>query len=452
MADLIEFIVSKRGKPLLVLNNYKFCIGSINKSTGSTRWRCITKYCKAKVYTENNALVHDDCEYLIHTHEPYIRPIISRQIVNNICKRKAVDDTSNKPNKIILKEIGENVEASQFTTTDIKRLRKNIYEARRKVLPAKPTNLQEVHEFLETLDLKTKQGEDFLLINDKQKNIVIFSCYTNILLLKEVDTLYMDGTFKYSARFFTQLFTIHGLKNGHYIPLIFCLLPSKTTEIYAYTFQLIVDKCSTLGVQLLPQYITTDFEKSIINAIHEIWPLTQIIGCRFHLTQAWYRQIQKLGLSTAYQDQSSEVGKWLRHTFGLLFLDPTEVFECFIDNFMADRPTNDQVSKYSDYLVDNYLTDNCDYPPILWASASSSLRRTTNNCESFHSNFNRHFYKESPSINTLVTVLINEVQTEVYVKLRSTHLPNVAQDRRVRDRQKRNKQFLSQYTNGDLDR
>jgi len=174
MADIIEFIESKRGKPLLVLNNYKFCIGSINKSTGSTRWRCITKYCKAKLYMENNTLVHDDYVYLIHIHEPYIRPIISRQIVNNIYKRKAVDDTSNKPNKIILKDIGENVEASQFTTTDIKRLGKNIYEARRKVLPAKPTNLQEVHEFLEILDLKTKQGEDFLLINDKQKNIVIF--------------------------------------------------------------------------------------------------------------------------------------------------------------------------------------------------------------------------------------------------------------------------------------
>jgi len=110
---------------------------------------------------------------------------------------------------------------------------------------------------------------------------------------------------------------------------------------------------------------------------------------------------------------------------------------------MADIPKNDQVSKYSDYLVDNYLTENCDYPPILWASASSSLRRTTNNCESFHSNFNRHFYKESPCINTLVTVLINEVQTEVYVKLRSTHLPNVTQDRRVRDRQNRNEPFYN---------
>lgn len=44
------------------------------------------------------------------------------------------------------------------------------------MLPAKPTNLQEVNEFLETIYLKTKPGE---LINNQQKNIVIFSCHTN---------------------------------------------------------------------------------------------------------------------------------------------------------------------------------------------------------------------------------------------------------------------------------
>lgn len=70
------------------------------------------------MYTKNNALVHDDCEHVIYIHEPYIWPIISWQIVNNVCKRKAVDDTSNKPNEIILKEIGENVEASQFIYYD----------------------------------------------------------------------------------------------------------------------------------------------------------------------------------------------------------------------------------------------------------------------------------------------------------------------------------------------
>lgn len=42
---------------------------------------------------------------------------------------------------------------------------------------------------------------------------------------------------------------------------------------------------------------------------------------------------------------------------------------------MADRSIDDQVIKYADYMFDNYyMTGNFDYLPILWASASSSLR------------------------------------------------------------------------------
>lgn len=114
-----------------------------------------------------------------------------------------------------------------------------------------------------------------------------------------------------------------------------------------------------------------------------------------------------------------EIGRC--YTFGLLFLIPNEVFGCFIElHDSLYRPIDDRVVKYSDNLVDNYMVENCDYFPILWASASSSLRLTTNNWESFHSNFNQSFYKESPSIITLVNVLINKVQTEVYVKLITT--------------------------------
>jgi len=120
----------------------------------------------------------------------------------------------------------------------------------------------------------------------------------------------------------------------------------------------------------LPHY---DFEKAIINAVYEIWPQTKIIGCRFHLTQAWYCQIQKVGLATKYQDRSSEIGKWLRHTFGLLFLEPNNVLDCFLQNFMVDRPIDDKVIKYADYLVDHYLTADCDYLPKIWASAISNL-------------------------------------------------------------------------------
>lgn len=48
--------------------------------------------------------------------------------------------------------------ASHFTTADIKRIRKNVYEVRRKVLSENLTSLEdEVHESLEIMDLKTKK-------------------------------------------------------------------------------------------------------------------------------------------------------------------------------------------------------------------------------------------------------------------------------------------------------
>jgi len=119
---------------------------------------------------------------------------------------------------------------------------------------------------------------------------------------------------------------------------------------------------------------------------------------------------------------------------------------------MTDRPIDDKVIKYADYLVDNYLTADCDYPPEIWASACSSLQRTTNNYESFHANFNQSFYKESPSIFNLLVVLIDEVQTEIYIKLRSVHLPNVTQDRSIRERKSKNEKYITDYQNEQLDR
>jgi len=133
--------------------------------------------------------------------------------------------------------------------------------------------------------------------------------------------------------------------------------------------------------------VTTDFEKAILNSVNEIWSKTKIIGCRFHLTQTWYRQLQKLGLSTEYQNQSSEIGIWIRHTFGLLFLEKTETTEFFVEDFMSNRPIDERVQKYSVYLLDHYTDENSMYSPTLWAAMSSSLQRTTNACESFHSRF-----------------------------------------------------------------
>lgn len=63
---------------------------------------------------------------------------------------------------------------------------------------------------------------------------------------------------------------------------------------------------------------------AIHKAVEDVSPNTEIVGCRFHLTQAWWRSVQRFELSVAYNDMSSKIGQWIRHNFGLLFLDQYE--------------------------------------------------------------------------------------------------------------------------------
>lgn len=70
-----------------------------------------------------------------------------------------------------------------------------------------------------------------------------------------------------------------------------------------------------------------------------------------------------LGLATTYQYKSSEIRIWLRHTFGLLFLEPIS-FLLLFENCIANNPIDDIINQYSDYLVDNYMIDNCSYSSI----------------------------------------------------------------------------------------
>ncbi|XP_050546057.1 uncharacterized protein LOC126908189, partial [Daktulosphaira vitifoliae] len=139
---------------------------------------------------------------------------------------------------------------------------------------------------------------------------------------------------------------------------------------------------------LYPENITADFEVSIHKAALIVWPLITIIGCRFHLTQSWYRKLQELGLSNAYK-----TCEWLKGTFGLTFLNPEDVSDCFVDDFMTSIPEGTTFIQYADYLIDNYISEESKYPPKIWALIDPSLARTTNNCETFHSHFNDQFYK-----------------------------------------------------------
>jgi hypothetical protein len=70
------------------------------------------------------------------------------------------------------------------------------------------------------------------------------------------------------------------------------------------------------GVKLVKE-LRTILKCSINNVIVALFPDARIDCCSFHLGQAWWRNIQRIGLSSEYKDKSGEIGKWLSKFVGL---------------------------------------------------------------------------------------------------------------------------------------
>lgn len=122
------------------------------------------------------------------------------------------------------------------------------------------------------------------------------------------------------------------------------------------------------------------------------------------------------------------------HLFGLAYLDPIEVSDCFVYDFVEYQPNTKAITSMADYLVDNYISEQAKFPPILWASCNSSTENTTNACESFHSKFNKCFYSAHPSLFNFINVLI-QFQTDTYIKMNSSTLPKQILSKAVRTKQ-----------------
>lgn len=204
--------------------------------------------------------------------------------------------------------------------------------------------------------------------------------------------------------------------------LFFFLLPDKTPSSYEHAFSMIKEKCEKKGFPFKPEVVIADFEISIHKAAVSVWPQIEITGCRFHLTQAWYRKLQECGLSKEYKDKKSELGQWLRLFFALPFLDAQEVSDAFVENIMSEQPSYDvtikdlgdeRVKKFTDYITNIYIGEEALFPPILWASPTAESERTTNGCESFHHRLKSHFISSHPDIYAFVETLKN-IHIDIY--------------------------------------
>ncbi|CAI6364294.1 unnamed protein product [Macrosiphum euphorbiae] len=136
MSENVSFMLSEKGKQLLVLNNFKFFKHHTSKKNEIT-WRCVINLSVVQNHASDSTL--------------------NRQQISNACKRKAVDSIVENPSKIIRKEVSNYANEGDLIAPDLKLIARNIHNARMHCFPKLPTSRKEVHEILSLLDIKTNR-------------------------------------------------------------------------------------------------------------------------------------------------------------------------------------------------------------------------------------------------------------------------------------------------------
>ncbi len=200
---------------------------------------------------------------------------------------------------------------------------------------------------------KTANGEDFLIVeHGEEDKIIIFATDTNMKLLCEAETIYIDGTLT-CPRLFYQIFTMHAFKNGKQFPLVYCLLPNKTQATYVKTFELMKDKAVSLSVD--PEIVLGDFEQAIKQAVDLCFLSAEFRGCYFHFSQALMRKFQAVGLQQVYRSDE-EACRFLIRTAALAFV-PVRFVRLAWQGVKASKPTHlPRIDEFVDYFQSTWIT------------------------------------------------------------------------------------------------
>ena len=393
------------------------------KSSCSKRWRCRkTKTCKAAILTtfENGK---ERVLKMIgeHNHQPQTAVEKEYESARRDLKRKVREEEIGRPSKKICQRV-KGVE-SHFNMNDFKCLSQSMLREKKKKNPNRvPRNRKETIDYL----MSSVSGPFTIKCNHESEVVLLFNPVI-LNVLKESTHLYADGTFQCAPKFFNQMYTFSILDNGFYIPFMYFLLPDKKTSTYISLLHMLNDVTSHV---LKLKGITLDFEISMIKAIRCVLPHLEIHCCRFHLGQAWMRQIGKKGLLHIFYDKENVFGLWLKSLFVLPAISWERVTEFYYEHRenldlsqirnSADRK---KFNQYLKYLEKYYVGSNrSNFPPRTWAGLidKADIRYSNNGLESFHSHFKNVFMgkNKSPNIFELLHAL-DHFNTLNIVKLQS---------------------------------
>lgn len=170
---MLYSMFSKRGNPLKVFDDYKFRKGRLTKD--GQKWRCNQPECRMTLLTDAAGDELIKISEGTHSHDREVN--LPRQYLTSSVKRKAVDDITEKPAKLLRTEIAAAPAdiRRQLTRADVCSVRTSIYRSRHSTTKYSPKNIQYLNDAVDDVKMKSADEDQPPLINDGAKNIVIFT-------------------------------------------------------------------------------------------------------------------------------------------------------------------------------------------------------------------------------------------------------------------------------------
>lgn len=304
----------------------------------------------------------------------------------------------------------------------------------------------------------TKGNKPFLLHDSGggDNRFLIYSTQENLEYLAGCKQWLGDGTFRSVPTIFQQLYTLHGLKHGKCLPLVYILAPNKSKELYIEVLRVLKQHQS----RLKPKKLMIDFETGFASAFTVCFPRAKISGCLFHFGQCIWRHVQKYGLQSLY-NEDVEFSLNVRLLMALAFVPEADVIIAF-EELIACKYYDDHEELLADLL--GYFESNWvgvlktnrrhrtqpKFKLEMWNYYETVMNddiRTNNLVEGWHSSFNRKVRVNHAEMGKFINVIKGEQNiTEILITQLQTGL-DIAPKRRkaYRDFDERLKTIVTNY-------
>ena len=227
----------------VVVNMLRFYKHRPNKD-GSFYYKCCDRKCASSLTMLDDKIIR------ISPHTKEHVPMTEVDLDMKVFRNNLKDSVLNQPSQMPIQQMYE-LKLSQYTVNSgrtqeeidegvvpYSTMRSSLFKTRGKALPILPTSIKDIiitDEY--KIIIRGKDGavpinRTFLLYKADDNGILVFASHEGLEILSKSRSWHADGTFHTAAKYYYQLYLIHGWYDWRMIQCVFCLMNKRRESDY----------------------------------------------------------------------------------------------------------------------------------------------------------------------------------------------------------------------------